>query len=251
MNISKKFHSILIASLVCAVSAGAADAKKPDKTNKLSAAQIKKGWVLLFNGKDLTGWRPYAKNAKIGPGWEIKDGILIKKPGVAGGDIMTVRKFENFDLNWDWKIKTGGNSGIKYMITEERGKAVGHEYQMLDDKGWAAAGHKLEPKNGCASFYDVLPPRDTKPMRAPGEWNHSRIFVKDGIVEHWLNKRKVLVYRLGREDVLAAVQKSKFKDIPGFGSMPEGGGHILLTDHKDECHFKNIRILEYKKKAKK
>lgn len=239
----KLIQKILIASLVLTAAGSSLAA---DKTNKLSDAQKKKGFYLLFNGRDLSGWRTYAKDGKIGSGWEVKNGILIKKEGVAGGDIMTIKKFKDFDLNWDWKIKPGGNSGIKYMITEARGKAIGHEYQMLDDKGWVAKGHKLEDKNGVASFYDVLAPRSTKPMREPGKWNHSRIFVKGGVAEHWLNGRKVLKYYLGGDDTLEGVKNSKFKNVEGFGRSVLGGGHILLTDHKDECHFKNIRIREFK-----
>ncbi len=241
----KSIQRILALLLIGSLAAVGAAADKPDMMNKLSDEQKSKGWKLLFNGKNLDGWRPYAKNGKIGAGWEVKDGLLVKKPGVRGGDIMTVGKYKNFDLNWGWKITPGGNSGVKYMITEERGRAVGHEYQMLDDKGWTAKGHKLQAKSSCASFYDVLPPSENKRMREPGEWNHSRIFVKDGVVEHWLNGRKVLTYRLGSEEVLAGVMNSKFKKVEGFGKQPANGGHILLTDHKDECHFKNIRIRVY------
>lgn len=242
---TKRFHSFLIVLLGFALTASAADPKKPSRQNQLSDEQKRKGWKLLFNGKDLTGWRAYAANGKIGAGWEVKDGILIKKAGVPGGDIMTVGKYKNFDLNWGWKIGPAGNSGIKYMITEERGKTIGHEYQMLDDAGWSAKGKKIAPKGSCASFYDVLPPRENKRMRKPGEWNHSRIFVKGGVVEHWLNGRKVLSYRLGSEETLAGVMASKFKNVEGFGKELPNGGHILLTDHKDECHFKNIRIREF------
>ena len=245
MSNSKTLRGILIALLGFALTVSAADSKKPSRLNKLSEAQKQKGWKLLFNGKDLTGWRAYDAKGKIGPGWEVKDGILIKKQGVSGGNIMTVKKYKDFDLNWQWKIGPAGNSGIKYMITEERGKAIGHEYQMLDDEGWAAKGHKIAPKGSCASFYDVLPPRENKRMRKPGEWNHSRIFVKSGVVEHWLNGRKVLSYRLGSEETLAGVMNSKFKKVEGFGKELPNGGHILLTDHKDECHFKNIRIREF------
>jgi len=208
--------------------------------NTLNADQVAKGWRLLFNGKDLSGWRTYAKNGKIGDAWEVKDGILIKKAGVRGGDIMTVDTFLNFDLNWEWRITEKGNNGIKYMITEERGKAVGHEYQMLDD----AAFPKLKGKSFTASFYDVLPAAAKKKLFKPGGWNHSRIFVLGNTVEHWLNGEMVLQYELGGDAVLKAVQDSKFKKIADFGKKVRG--HILLTDHKDECQFKNIRIREFK-----
>jgi hypothetical protein len=208
--------------------------------NTLTEEQVGKGWRLLFNGKNLDGWRPYKKEAKIGDAWRIEDGILTKTSGERGGDIMTVETFGDFDLNWEWKIPEGANNGIKYFITEERNAVIGHEYQMLDD----AKFQKLKPKSLTASFYDVLPAAADKPVLPAGAWNHSRIFVLGNTVEHWLNGKMVLQYELGSEAVLKAVQDSKFKPVAGFGTKVRG--HILLTDHKDGCQFKNIRIREFK-----
>jgi len=153
---------------------------------------------------------------------------------------MTVDAYEDFDLSWEWRISKKGNNGIKYFITEERKAPVGHEYQMLDDEAFP----KLKAKSLTASFYDVLPAADEKRLFKPGAWNHSRIFVLGDTVEHWLNGERVLQYQLGGDEVLKAVQDSKFKKLEGFGSKIRG--HILLTDHKDECCFKNIRIREFK-----
>lgn len=209
---------------------------------KLSDAQKAKGWRMLFNGKDFSGWRTYQKGGEIGAGWQVKDEVLTKVQNVRSGDIMTVATFGDFDLNWDWRVGTNGNNGIKYFITEERKATIGHEYQMLDDINYAKG--KGKPKSLTASFYDVLPPAADKPVKPPGEWNHSRIFVLGNQVEHWLNGAKVLSYELGSEQVLKAVQDSKFKKHQGFGNKVKG--HILLTDHKDHCEFKNIRIREFK-----
>jgi len=211
--------------------------------NTLTEAQKAKGWRLLFNGKNLDGWRTYEKGGKIGEGWQVKDGILIKRAGVRGGNIMTVETFTDFDLNWDWRIQTNGNNGIKYMILEERKATIGHEYQMIDDINYAK-GRKVKAKNLTASFYDVLPADTKGVIKGPGEWNHSRIFVLGDTVEHWLNGRMVLRYKLGSKEVLDAVQQSKFRKVKGFGTKVTG--HILLTDHRDQCEFKNIRIREFR-----
>lgn len=209
---------------------------------KLSDAQKAKGWHMLFNGQNLDGWRTYQKNGKIGEGWQVKDGVLIKLAGKSGGNIMTKETFTDFDLNWDWRVQKNGNNGVKYMILEERKATVGHEYQMIDDLNYAKG--KGKPKSLTASFYDVLPPNTKGAIKKPGEWNHSRIFVLGDTVEHWLNGKMVLQYKLGSKEVLDAVQNSKFKKYPGFGAKKTG--HILLTDHKDHCEFKNIRIREFK-----
>lgn len=209
---------------------------------KLSADQKSKGWRMLFNGKNLEGWTTYPKGGKIGDAWQIKGGVLTKVAGKKGGNIMTKETFTDFDLNWNWRVQEEGNNGIKYMILEERKATIGHEYQMIDDINYANG--KGKSKNLTASLYDVLPPNTKGAVKQPGEWNHSRIFVLGDTVEHWLNGKMVLQYKLGSKELLDAVQNSKFKKHAGFGNKKTG--HILLTDHKDQCEFKNIRIREFK-----
>ena len=217
---------------------GAAFADEP--INQLSATEKKDGWRLLFNGSDLTGWRTYAPKGRIGEGWQVRDGLLVKQSKVRGGDIMTVDTYNDFEFSWEWNLAKNGNNGVKYFILEERRKTIGHEYQILDD-----AGHpdgKKGKDRQLAGFYDVLPPADDKPFKGTGEWNHSRIVVRGNHVEHWLNGAKVLEYECGSDHVLRAVQDSKFKQVDGFGRKVRG--HILLTDHQDECLFRNLKLRE-------
>ena len=169
-------------------------------------------------------------------GWIVQDGELQLEAGSKAGDIITTEKFSDFELTWEWKLPEGANNGIKYYILEERGEAIGHEYQMIDPKG----GDATNPKHKTASFYDVLPPTIEPPQKPAGEWNHSRVIVQANHVEHWLNGTKVLEYELGSESVLKAVQNSKFKAVKGFGQKQNG--HILLTYHNDPVSYRNIKI---------
>jgi hypothetical protein len=198
------------------------------------------GWRSLFDGKTFAGWRGYRMKATPAKGWKIEDGILKKVAGERGGDIITDETFDNFELSWEWRISRAGNNGIKYLVTEDRPSAPGPEYQMIDDA--ANEDGKVGPKHATASFYDVLPPSDDKPLKPAGEWNQSRLLIQGDHVEHWLNGKKVLAYELGGDTVKAAVAKSKFRNSPRFGEKIKG--HILLTDHHDECWFRNIRIRE-------
>ena len=207
------------------------------KDNQLTSAEKAEGWRLLFNGQTTAGWRSFKKQTFPEKGWIVEDGIFKKVPHVNGGDIITVDEFTDFDFQWDWRIATNANNGIKYFITEERQEAIGHEYQMIDD-----ATVEGKTKQSTASFYDVLPPLEPKPLKPPGQWNHSRVLVRGDHVEHWLNGTKVLEYELGSEQVLAAVAESKFKTVRGFGTKIKG--HILLTDHHDEAWFRNLKIRE-------
>jgi hypothetical protein len=215
-----------------ATSSSAAPETPPPNT--LTDAEMASGWRLLFDGATTRGWRGFKRDSFPGQGWVVRDGLLIKQQGVRGGDIVTSDAFLDFELSWEWRIGPGGNSGVKYFVTEEDNRAAGHEYQMIDD------ARVRDPKGTTASFYDVLPPSPDKPAPRIDDWNQSRIVVRDRRVEHWLNGIKVLDYEPGSLEVLAAVAASKFKNSTGFGFKSRG--RILLTDHTDEAHFRNIKI---------
>ncbi len=223
----------LFALLALVTAATAAD------LNTLTPAEQKDGWKLLFDGKSLAGWRTYKEGGKIGAGWIVADGLLKKQAKIGGGDMMTEQPISgDWELSWEWRIAKDGNNGIKYFITEGRKGTLGHEYQMLDDDGHPDG--KIGAHRQTASFYDVLPPAKDKPTKPIGEWNASRVVVQGNTVQHWLNGSKVLEYVLGSDAVKEAVAKSKFKKIEDFGTKVTG--HILLTDHNDECWFRNVKL---------
>ncbi|MEX2580004.1 MAG: DUF1080 domain-containing protein [Verrucomicrobiales bacterium] len=221
-------------TLVLVLFLAAASLCAGENPNTLTEAERQAGWRLLFDGKSIDGWRTYKEGGTIGEGWKVEDGLLKKQRDVKGGDVMTEETFEDFEFSWEWKLEEKGNNGVKYFIIPERGGAVGHEYQMIDD----AIVNK--PESSCASFYLVAAPDPDKPLKPMGEWNTSRIVVDGKQVEHWLNGAKVLEYECGDPAILEQVRKTKFKDAPKFGEKVTG--HILLTDHKDECWFRNMKI---------
>lgn len=234
--------SALLASFVLAFAPALSAAD-----NQLTAKEKADGWQLLFDGKSLQGWRVYAKKDKPIAGWEISNGTLRsiatpKGSKAIGDQIITEKKYDNFELSWEWKLPKAGNNGIKYFVTEARTKSPGHEYQMLDDAAHPDAKHG--EKRQTASFYEVLAPAPNKPLKPIGEWNHSKIVVRGNTVEHWLNGRNVLTYECGSEAVKAGVAQSKFKNDAGFGDKIVG--HIMLTYHNDDCWYRNIKIRELK-----
>jgi hypothetical protein len=208
--------------------------------NTLTADEKAAGWTLLFDGASLQGWRPYA--GKPAGGWEVKDGTLHAIAKVKGVELITEKKYADFEFSWEWKLPPAGNNGVKYFVTEARPGAPGHEYQMLDDVGHPDG--KIGPHRQTAAFYDVLPPAADKPMKPVGEWNTSRIVVKGNRVEHWLNGKNVLTYELGSDAVKAGLAKSKFSKSVGFGDKITG--HIMLTYHQDDCWYRNLKIRELK-----
>jgi len=204
--------------------------------NELTDTEKAAGWRLLFDGKTSKGWRGYGKESFPQTGWAIKEGCLHLLPKSGAGDIITTEQFDDYELQWEWRIAPKANNGIKYLATEARPNARGQEYQMVDETVFP------DPRHQTAAFYDVLPPRGDKPIHPPGEWNQSRLIIRGQHVEHWLNDAKVLEYELGSAELKAALAKSKFRNAAGFGDKIKG--HILLTDHNSEVWFRSIKLRE-------
>lgn len=223
-------------------SAATAPATAAALINELTAAEKADGWLLLFDGKSFGGWRGYREQGPPARGWEIKDGLLKTVPRAGGGQLVTEKKFTDFELTWEWRIAEGGNNGVKYFVTEDRPSAPGHEYQMIDDARHSDA--RRGPLYQTGAFYDVLPAPTDKPSKPAGEWNASRLVVRGGHVEHWLNGKNILTYELGSEEVKVGLARSKFKNERAFGEKVIGP--ILLTYHDDECWYRNIKIRELK-----
>ena len=226
---------IIILLLCIWGSAGMLSAQLP----ALSAKEIKQGWILLFDGKTTNGWTTPDVKA-VPAGWEVKNGCITTVKGAKGGDIITAGEYADFEFSVDYNIEPGCNSGIKYFYTKyPTGGNLGMEYQIIDD----ILGEDIHKANHlCGSFYDVLPPNETKKkVNAPGQWNTIRIVSKGQKVEHWLNGVKVLEFTRGDKRYTDAVALSKFnKTAPAFGMVQKG--HILLQEHGGVTSFRNIKI---------
>lgn len=223
-----------LASLTLASSLAAAE----QAPNTLTDAERAAGWRLLFDGRTTTGWRGYKQNDMATAGWLVQDGCL-HHPGKSGGkDIITLDKFEDYELTWQWKINAGGNSGLKYFVIEDRPDVIGHEYQIMGETGPESV--RKDPKHATGSFYDVLPVNTDLPLRTPGSWNESRLILRGNHVEHWLNDKLVVSYELGSDAVKAGIAASKFRRIERFGTrFPH---HILLQEHGGDVSFRNIKL---------
>lgn len=218
-------------ALAAALFAGGAMAATPD--NALSAAEKKAGWKLLFDGKDLKGWRGF-KTAAPDKGWTVKDGVLGPDPKTSK-DVISVGEYENFELKFDWRISPQGNSGVMYHVVEKGDETYesGPEYQILDN------AHPTPPDQKAASLFALVAPSKDA-TKAPGAWNEGRIVVDHGKVQHWLNGEKVAEYDLNSPELKAKIAASKFKLWPQFAASPTG--HIALQCHGDPVGFRNIKI---------
>jgi hypothetical protein len=178
-------------------------------------------------------------------GWKIENGTLYMTG--EGGDIITKKKYGNFELVFDFKLTKEANSGIKYfvdeVVNEETGREMinGPEYQIIDDFNNAVVSKEPNSTKSAAAAYLLYPPENKK-LNPAGEWNSGKIIAKNRIVEHWLNGVKVVSYERGSEDFLKRKALTKFKNDKNYGEFEKG--HIMLTDHNDLVYFRNIKIRE-------
>jgi hypothetical protein len=222
--------------------------------NNLSEQEKKNGWKLLFDGGTSAGWKGAYQKGFPEKGWEISNGefkVLASggQEATNGGDIVTVNEFSAFDLVFDFKFSPGANSGVKYFVTlseNNKGSAIGLEYQVLDDTLHPDAKMGRNGNRTLASIYDLIPAvKQSRFINQPGNWNRGRIVVyPNNHVEHWLNGIKVLEYDRGSTAYRDLVAISKYKIWPNFGEAPKG--HILIQDHGNEVNYRSIKIRELK-----
>jgi 3-keto-disaccharide hydrolase len=233
---------ILFLAMGLALMAGCASmSSKPQKPNTLSAAEKAEGWQLLFDGHSFAGWHNFKRDG-VRPGWQIKDGCLVCADPHNAGDIVSSNKFDWFELQLDYNISEGGNSGIMYHVTDQ-GNTIwqtGPEFQLEDNA-------KAADPQRCGWLYALYqPPVDpatgktldaTKPA---GEWNHVRLLITPEKCVHEINGVKYFEYVLHSDDFNARVARSKFGTMPYFAKSDSG--YIGLQGDHGSVMFRNIKI---------
>lgn len=246
--------SIIIMSLLL-VNCGECDSKveKPAGPNTLTKAEIADGWQLLFDGKSFEGWRGIGIDDIPKGHWKIENGSIRKiasgdvptKPDgqpLKGGDLISQKTYQDFELMFEWKISEGGNSGVKYNVDEaisvENGwtGALGYECQVLDDEKHS---DNLNPTHRSGSLYDMIEAKG-KTVKPVGEYNSAKIVFNGNIIEHWLNGNKVVEANTDSPEFEAIFQKSKYHKHSKF--TVHKNAHIVLQDHGNDCWYRNIKI---------
>jgi cytochrome c len=217
-------------------------ASPPPPANQLTTNEREAGWKLLFDGKSTKGWHNYGKKT-VGSGWKIVDDALMLDVAVGdGGDIVTDKEYENFELHLEWKISACGNSGIIYNVTENENFdypwLTGPEMQVVDN---ACHPDAVIEKHRAADLFDLIASNPVA-VRPAGEWNRVRIIIKEGSLEHWINGRKVVATQMFTAEWEKLIADSKFRDMDSFGKSEKG--KIALQDHGDRVWFRNIKIRE-------
>ena len=200
-----------------------------------SSSQPRGEWQPLFDGTSTRGWHNAGKTT-LDPRWQAIDGALVlTAPG--GGDIVSDAQFDDFELELEWQLAPGGNSGLFYRAMDA--DPVWHraaEYQLLDD---AAAEDRFVASHRAGAVYDLVAPEGAV-LRPAGAYNHARIVACGPQVEHWLNGVRVAAYTVGSDDWKQRLAASKFAGQPDFAAARSG--HIGLQDHGAVLRVRNARV---------
>lgn len=223
-------------------------------------------WNDLLNKNNIGSWRGYNDDS-IPIGWFMNQDSLWFDEKIGNQEkskgskniIFSGQEFEYFELLIEWKILEGGNSGIFYHLKEGYGSPtdVGPEYQIIDDLNYAEL-HDVKDYNKkfgakhpellqnwqlTGADYAMYPPNERSKVLSPvGSWNKTRILVKPGRTEHWLNGVKLLSFKPWSDKWYKNKSNGKMKDFPDYGKFTKG--FIGLQNHGSSVWFKNIKIRE-------
>lgn len=174
-----------------------------------------KGFVPLFNGKDLRGWRVIGT-----PAWKVENGILVCT-GKGAGWIRTEKQYENFVLRLAFRISKRGNSGIFLRAAPIGNPAfTGMEVQILDDYNRPPADYTT------GAIYAAVAPKKNM-SKPPGEWNHVEIICWGPWVVIWINGEEVVRVNMDEHPKLRHRRRK---------------GFIGLQNHGSRVEFRDIRI---------
>ncbi len=196
------------------------EAGRGDDPNVLTRAEQSAGFQLLFNGKNLDGW-------KHNGNWTVKDGAITRQ-GRGGSLVYSVNKVpDDFELRFQWRVAEGSNSGVYYRPTQ-------YEYQILDN---AVHADGKNPRTSAASLYFCMQPSHdaTKPV---GEWNSGRIVCKGTVVQHWLNGEKVIDLDYADPKFAENVELLRKRG----GNLAARGANLSLQDHGDPVWYRGIKL---------
>ena len=189
-------------------------------------AENEDGFVQMFNGKDLGGWKTTGN-------WVVEDDNVITldpREGEHGwkryNDYLTTdRKYKNFVLDLEFKFNEKGNSGVFMRIGDLKDHvSSGFEVQIIDTHGKENVGH-----HDCGGVIRTQGP--SKNMVKPaGEWNRYNITLNDNQLTVVLNGEKIIDIDLS---------KSAMKDRPLEG-------YISFQDEAKRVWYRNVTIKELK-----
>lgn len=246
----------------------------------INCAEKSSEWQSLLADDSLEGWHIFQDNGTK-KGWIVENGILIfngvsdMESGEGDASLLSNAIYENFEIQFDWKIAPWGNSGFMWGVQEDKKYKypyqTGQEVQILDaaiyEDPHSALGGEMEIQNALedlearkhfvGALYDLSAPSKDIKVNPANQWNtyHIKIDYRSNKGEVKLNGTLINSFPLQGPEWEALVKESKFSKSEaeeseylgdarwsGFGKYSKG--HICFQDHPGKVSFKNIRIRE-------
>ena len=202
-------------------------------------------WEVLFDGSSTDAFRGYGINEFPEGVWIVENGILMTNPDTSNRDLITKKRYKDFELEYEWAVDTAANSGVFFHMQENLSMEAGNgnspnwmdnfEIQILEDTYF----YDTTAIRSAGSLYDLISPTNKK-LNPIGEFNKAVLSHKSGHVAHWLNGDKVLEFTIGSPAMDSLLAVSKFKENPDFHSDKEG--HLMFQHHGQKVYFRNIRV---------
>ena len=193
----------VLAALVLSASgwlAVGADAKKDD------------GWIVLFNGKDLTGWKASEKVE-----WKVEEGCIVTPP--KRSHLFTDQEFTNFEFQADVYTLPGSNSGLYFHTKyEDTWPNVGYESQVNNTHG--------------------------DPVKTGSIYNTKKLFESAAKDNTWWTQTiivqgKNITVKVDGKTVLEYTEPA---DVQGTRKLSKGSFALQAHDPKSVVKYRNIKV---------
>ena len=218
----------------------------------LALAGFSESRQTLFDGTNLRNFRTPSGTTGPDVSWRIRDGALESIPDARRQcDLWTAEEYDSFDLEFEWKIAPGANSGVKYLVQasstdrlrDAQGEflhetSLGFEMQLVDNA--SRAGADL-PEHASGALYNYLAPSE-RAARPAGEWNSGRLVVRGDDVEHWINAQRVLAFSLNSAGLKAALAAKRMNSARLLERLALRRTPIAFQHHESLVAFRAVRI---------
>ncbi|WP_417776351.1 3-keto-disaccharide hydrolase [Stutzerimonas xanthomarina] len=170
--------------------------------------------------------------------WRVEGEELHAIAGMRRIDLISLERYRDFVLRLEFALPAGGNSGLFCRVEEDADLSwhSGPEMQLLDDREHSD-GREPTTRNGA--LYGLLRPELETPIE-PEQFIEAVLSVRGGEVEHWLDGRRVLRYRLDDPALHKRIADSKFSGYPRFAKATEG--HLVIQHHGEAARFRRLSI---------
>ncbi len=194
-----------------------------------SAASAREdGFDPLFNEVNLVGWMVTEGHARD---WKVEDGQMVVHGRSAGaaGELRTAKKYESFELQLEFMVAEGGNSGVFFRMGEND---MGLEVQLLDDE--APEHANLRDWQYTGALYGLAGPV-RRVSRSAGEWQEMTIRLQGQALSVSLNGNRIVETNL--DDFVSAEGAATWQE-----PLQRSSGYLGLQNYGNETRFRNIRI---------